>query len=195
MRAKSLAALAALILLCGGCRGPSGSAGIAQPLTAGGPDAAAPMTDFPKSWVGTWRGASANITPEGRHVDFGMELTIEPIAGSDRFTWKIVYIDPEGTRQVRPYELVTVDASKGHYQVDERSSIVIDSYLVDNVFCSVFAVQSTVIAASYRVSGDRMLVQLISVNGTNPIGSGGENGVPRVNSHVVTGVQRATLLR
>lgn len=158
-------------------------------------DAAAPTTGFPASWIGTWKGASTNITPDGRRMDFGMELTIEPIAGSDRFTWTIVYIDPQGARQTRPYELVTIDAAKGHYQVDEKSSIVIDSYLVDDALCSVFAVQSTVIAASYRVSGDRMLVELVSVSAADPFPSGGENGVPSVNSHVVTGVQRATLLR
>ena len=123
-----------------------------------------------------------------------MEVAIAPTDDASRFTWEIVYID-NGKRQVRPYELLIVDAAKGKYVIDEKSSIKLDSYFIDGALYSQFLVQNSIVTGSYRVTDDVMFVELITSDPTNPIESGGKNGVPIVTSNSVKGVQRAELTR
>lgn len=149
---------------------------------------------FPDSWTGRWTGPAAFVSTAGKTMQFEMEIGIAPTTDPDRFTWEIVYID-KGKRQVRPYELVIKDAAAGKYVIDEKSSIMIDSYLVGDALYCQFQVQKSTITGSYRVAGDEMAVELVTVDSTQPTKSGGENNVPVVTTHPITGVQRATLRR
>lgn len=92
---------------------------------------------LPKAWHGIWKGRCKTGNLRGTSIDFAMELHVEPIEGRDAWTWTIVY--GEGAkRQVRPYELLPVAGSKGHFRVDEKNSIVIDSYLLGDTLYARF---------------------------------------------------------
>ncbi len=158
------------------------------------PQAANQLT-FPDDWLGVWRGTCVAFAPgRGQTMTFPMDLHIAPIAGSERMTWKLVYGEGE-QRDVRAYELVTVDAAKGHYQIDEKNSIVIDSYLIGDSLWSQFAVQSSLITIKYDRVGGELLFELSSTQQNEPTITGGEGGIPEVSAYPVRAIQRATLER
>ncbi len=98
-----------------------------------------PLSDFPRAWVGTWKGQLDIYGPKGKQTSLPMELHIKETTDSTRFGWTIVYAAEK--RDERPYELVVVDRPTGHFQVDEKDSIVLDSYLMGNVLTSIFSVE------------------------------------------------------
>ncbi|MBC8106149.1 MAG: hypothetical protein H7Z14_06130 [Anaerolineae bacterium] len=149
---------------------------------------------FPQSWTGRWTGPATIASTAGRETSFEMELGIAPTDDPKRFTWEIVYISG-GNRQVRPYELLVVDAANGKYVIDEKSSILIDAALIDGALYSQFLVGTVSITASYRISGDVLTVELITTDPMRPLTSGGENQVPIVTTNLVKRVQRAELRR
>ena len=155
-------------------------------------DERTPVT-FPQSWSGHWAGPCTAWRPGKPPQSFRMELRIAPIEGSKRWTWEIVY---EGEkRQVRPYELVPVDPAKGHYLVDEKNSILLDTFVVNDIVCSRFWVGEARIDAQYELRGDEVLVTLVT-HGAQPSRiSGGEGRVPSVASYSLRAVQRAALRR
>src|SRR5262245_28004945 len=112
-----------------------------------------------KPFHGSWRGTCA-ITPEHEGVSsFGAELIVEPGKRDDRLSWTIVY-HLRGT-ETRAYELIAVDAAKGHYVVDEKNGLMLDAYFAGGVLYSTFAIGEGVIAASYQVLSDgSMLMSL-----------------------------------
>lgn len=156
----------------------------------------APATQpaFPQSWIGRWKGSATVDSVDGKDLAFEMQLNIAITDAPDRFTWEVIYT-MDGKPQVRPYELVVIDAAKGKYLIDEKSSIKIDSQLLGDTLYSQFRVQSALISASYRLDGDRIIVELITANADRPVVSGGENRVPSVNTFPITGAQRAVLSR
>lgn len=119
---------------------------------------AASMDDL-KPFHGAWRGTCA-ISPEHQGItSFGAELIVQPGEADDRLSWTIVYRLRE--TQTRAYELIAVDASKGHYVIDEKNGLMLDSYLAGGVLYSTFAIGQGVITASYQVLADgSMLMSL-----------------------------------
>lgn len=148
---------------------------------------------FPASWQGHWVGPCVATTRAGKKTDFTMELRIEPVPESERWTWEIVYAAEQ--RQVRPYELVPVDGEPGRYVIDEKNSILIDAYFLNDVVHSRFWVSEAVIDVQYEKRGDRIAATLVTY-GAKPVRvSGGEDRVPPVASYGLRAVQRAVMTR
>jgi hypothetical protein len=151
--------------------------------------------DFPASWEGTWKGPCRYLSVNGPSREFGMELRIWATDDPKRFIWEITY-EMDGKRQVRPYELLVVDADAGRYAVDEKNSIVLDAYLVGgDTLMSHFTVNDAMLTASYRVEGDTMRVEITNVDAKIATETGGKEGAPKVTTNAVRGVQRALLER
>lgn len=148
---------------------------------------------FPASWVGKWAGPSQYVPVSGDTLDFRMELHIAPTHDPARHTWTIVYLQ-DGQREERAYELVTVDAATGHYQIDEKNSIVLDSSYLNGTLYSLFAIGQVQIFAQYRKEEEAIVVEMISVNAMAPVMSGGEGEAPPVRTYPVRGLQRAELV-
>ena len=151
------------------------------------------VSAFPGAWFGTWRGPMTTGVPGGELQALEMELVIAPTDDHARFTWTIVYID--GERHERPYTLVTVDAGAGKYAIDEHNGIILDAFLVGDGLYSQFAMGATSLTASYRLEGERLVVELVTTTGDRIAVTGGENGVPEIKMAPVTAVQRAALTR
>lgn len=149
---------------------------------------------FPSSWLGSWKGPSEVIRGGRVAMKFPMELHIEPMEGDGRFAWRIVYGEGE-RRQVRPYEIETVDAAKGHFRIDEKNSIVLDSYFENENLRSRFWVADNVIEATYARDGDTMIVTMTTFGAKPVTMTGGEGRVPPVASYGLRSVQRAVLKR
>lgn len=157
--------------------------------------ATAPEAPFPQTWTGTWRGPCSFFPADAmaKPRQFEMELAIQPTADQARYTWTIIYIE-ESKRQERPYELIVVDAAAGKFSVDEKNSIVIESRFIAGALYSQFVVGTSVITASYRRDGDRMVVELLTTDVKGAAVTGGKD-VPQVQTHPVMGLQRAILQR
>jgi hypothetical protein len=122
-----------------------------------------------------------------------MRLNVLP-ADSGRYTWQIIYGDDE--KDNRPYLLVPVDTAKGHWVVDERNSILLDSYWIGNRFVGAFTVQNSTIVDQYWIEPDGLHVEFITYAAKPLKATGGtSNDVPPVDSYQVKSVQRGVLKR
>ncbi|MEM8883369.1 MAG: hypothetical protein AAGD14_04830 [Planctomycetota bacterium] len=147
---------------------------------------------FPASWKGSWKGPCRVVRAGQPDLSFPMELHVAPIEESGRWTWRIVY--GEGAqRQERAYELVPKEGN--HYVIDEKNSILIDSYLEGENLRSRFGVSGNSLEVTYARRGDELDVTITTFAARPVRTSGGEARVPPVTSYALKAVQRATLRR
>lgn len=182
----------------------SASTTAADSAAAQAPAASAPESNRLAAWLGRWAGPATVSTGEGVRQSFAMELNIGPTDNPARLTWEIVYITPAAAgqperRQVRPYELVTLDADRGRYHVDEKNGIILPTTLINGVLHACFIVQGNQISVSYRLldasSADerRLVIEMITTDTTRPSTTGDQDSVPPVITLPTRSVQRAEL--
>ncbi len=121
-----------------------------------------------------------------------MELYIKTTDDPQRYVWTLIY-SPAGRLDVRGYELVIKDPDRGHYQIDEKDSIILDCYLIGDTLYSQFSIEGTLLTITYRKVGDELHFDLLSANLGAPIESGGQDDVPTVKSYTVQVAQHAAL--
>lgn len=153
----------------------------------------AQQLSFPQSFVGNWKGTLAWNRPEKVPQQFTMRLNIQAV-DSGRYTWQIIYGDEQ--KDNRPYILMPVDTTKGHWQIDERNTIVLDGYFIGNTFSSVFAVSGSTIVSKYELTADGLMVSFTTYT-TKPITTTGGTSkeIPPVDSYKVIGLQQGLLKR
>lgn len=156
-------------------------------------------SSFPSSFVGDWKGTLTWNRPGKAPQEFLMRLNIQPL-DSSRYTWQIIYgnDDPSTTQKVddRPYLLVPVDTAKGHWQIDERNTIVLDGYFIGNSFTSVFSVSGSTIVNKYEIKDEGLQVTFTTYASKSINTTGGtSNEIPPVASYKVIGLQQGLLKR
>ena len=156
-------------------------------------------SSFPQSFVGNWKGILTWNRPEKVSQQFAMRLNIQHV-DSIRYTWQIIYgSDDASTSQKvddRAYLLIPVDTAKGHWQIDERNTIVLDCYFLGRSFTSVFSVSGNTIVARYELTADGMLVSFTTYSTKAITTTGGtSNEIPPVDSYKVIGTQQGLLKR
>jgi len=151
---------------------------------------------FPETWAGIYQGSLAIYTAMGLQQSVPMELEIAPIEKTDRWTWAITY-GQDSLASRRSYELVIIDPTKGHYQIDEKNSIVLDAYLRGEIFVSRFSVMGNLLDCTYEKSGDEIIFTIVMGKETALLETGGgvitEDTIPVVNAYPVGVVQRGRL--
>lgn len=153
---------------------------------------------FPGSWEGDWIGTLEVFKDTGKVQELPMELHIQPIdtATSPSWTWTIIYGNDKELGK-RPYELITVDAAKGLYLIDEKNTIKMEGYYLGGQFYQWFEVQgSRLLTKTEKV--DDTLVWEIVVSSNKPVSTTGDNlfegeEIPPVMAFAVTNLQRAVL--
>jgi hypothetical protein len=149
------------------------------------------QTSFPQSFTGNWKGTLTWTVPGKAPQTFTMRLNIQP-ADSGRYTWQIIYGDDQ--KDNRPYLLTPVDTAKGHWVVDERNSIILDSYWLGNKFTGVFAVSGSTILDQYWIENGEMYVEFVTYNSKPLAVTGGTSKeIPAVDSYQIKSVQRGVL--
>lgn len=118
-------------------------------------------TAFPRNFIGTWKGKMQWITAGKPAVEYSAQLKIVPADSAGQYTWTITYGD-EG-KDVRPYLLKQVNASLGHWVVDEGDGIVLDSYVHGNSIHGAFTVEDATLVDNYKVEGDKMFVEFFTI--------------------------------
>lgn len=159
----------------------------------------AQQLSFPQSFVGNWKGTLTWNRAEKATQQFTMRLNIQAV-DSGRYTWQIIYGDdnPSTGNKVddRPYVLMPVDTAKGHWQIDERNTIVLDGYFIGNTFTSVFSVSGNIIVSKYELTAEGLMVSFTTY-ATNPITTTGgtSNEIQPVDSYQVKSLQQGLLKR
>ena len=162
---------------------------------------AASVTDtvpFPASWAGNWTGTLSLYYPSGKTQSVAMTVEIHPIDTSKegRYTFGLVYGSKE--QDWRPYELVPVNPAKGIWKVDEKNSIVMESFLCGPKLLCWFVVQNSRILCTYeKISDTEMIFEVCSGQEKAVSTTGntkqGEEDIPEVLTYPVSVFQRAVL--
>lgn len=156
------------------------------------------QNDFPDSWQGSWKGRLEIYSAKGKVNEIPMEMEIKKIEGTRKYTW-IIYYGEDRVAGKRDYELIVVDASKGHYRIDEKNSILIDAYLIGDRLVEWFEVEKTQIMAQTMIKGDELIWELFAASAEPVSKTGGqkinEEEIPSVSSYGVSSIQRAILKR
>lgn len=152
---------------------------------------------FPYSWIGQWGGQCAIGS-----FEFPMKLVVETTDQDNTFQWQITYFLGQNP-QVRDYTISPGEQNPNHFIIDEKNSIVINNYFMEDTFSetlmSLFKVQTNIIPGQYRRMDDQMFVTLPLFSDLSPSVSGGGvvNGfnVPKVLDWGASSLQNCILYR
>lgn len=114
---------------------------------------------FPDDWLGYWTGDLHIYNESGKTMTVPMALDNAPTDVDSVWTWAIIYGEDTIAGR-RDYELNIVDRSKGHYVVDEKNSIFLDAFLLDNSLISTFKVGENYLQSTYELVGEEMLFSI-----------------------------------
>jgi len=151
---------------------------------------------FPDDWMGYWEGTLEIFNSTGKVQEVPMVADHQKTNIEGEFVWALIYGEDkiEGRRD---YLLKEIDGEKGHYTVDEKNSIFLDSYLIENKMISLFEVQGTIIQSVYTRERDHLVFEIYAMKGDQGISSGGEvvdgEEIPEVESFPVSTYQKAVL--
>lgn len=157
-------------------------------------------TEFPATWAGDWKGTLDIYSGKGKIQSVAMNLEIHPIDTSreKRYTFGMVYGSKE--QDWRPYELVPVAPERGIWKVDEKNSIVMESYLYGPKLLCWFVVEGNRILCTYEKIDEHTLVfEVMSGPEKEASTTGstkqGEEDIPAVKTYPFSVFQRAILTR
>lgn len=151
---------------------------------------------FPDGWLGIWKGEMHIITAKGIMQKVPMEIHISKGDSADTWNWQMIYRMKKDSPDVRPYVLKLVDKDKQHYVMDEKNSILLDSYFIDNVLWCPFEVQGTYLLTTNEVRGGKMISTIMYGPAAAVRTSGGtDEDTPPVKSFAVKGVQKCVMKR
>ncbi|MEM9544536.1 MAG: hypothetical protein AAGA77_01115 [Bacteroidota bacterium] len=141
---------------------------------------------FPEDWLGDWSGELEIYDVTGPKQTVPMSLQISNTDTSGVYNWVLVY-GKDSLADKRNYVLKEIDKSKGHYMIDEKNGILLDSYFINDELSSIFAVMGNTLVCSYRRKGQELIFSIkmytsekIRVSGDTLIA---EQKIPEVKSY------------
>lgn len=150
--------------------------------------------DFPRSFIGNWKGKMQWMVAGKPSQAFSMQLRIQPADTAGQYTWQIIYGDDN--KDNRPYILKPIDTAKGHWIVDENDGILLDSYVHGNSVHGAFTVQGNTIVDNYKVENGKMYVEFFSIKLADKKQSGkGTEETPFVDSYRISSYQSGVLTK
>ncbi len=155
------------------------------------------QSSFPNSWEGNYKGELQIFGVDSIGMKLTMLLDIAKKSDSI-YQWKITY-KVNGKADIRDYELLVVNKAKGIYKIDEKNSILINSYYRMGIFTSFFEVMNTFIIATYTKNNEDIIFEIISGNNKDPLITGDtrfkEEDIPEVKAYMINGRQKAILIK
>jgi hypothetical protein len=162
--------------------------------------APADSLSFPESWAGDWVGTLDIFNAKGKAQSVAMQLEIHRIDSSreGRYTFGMVY--GSKAQDWRPYEIVPVAPERGLWKVDEKNSIVMESYLLGPKLLCWFVVQGSRILCTYEKTDANTLIFEVMAGPEKAASSTGntkqgEEDIPEVQTFPFAAFQRAILKR
>jgi hypothetical protein len=149
---------------------------------------------FPACFTGNWKGTLQWMVAGKPEREFNMQLNIQPADSAGQYSWQIIYGDDN--KDQRPYLLRPVDETRGHWVIDEKDGIMLDSYVHGNSIHGAFTVQGNTIVDNYTIIDGRMHVEFFSIKLDDKKTSGkGTAETPFVDSYRISSYQTGILLK
>jgi hypothetical protein len=156
-------------------------------------------TQFPKDWMGIWKG-DLKIYGSGKlRRTVPMSLEISPLnKDTTEWTYHIIYGE-DREKGLRPYKMIARLPAKGLYVLDEGDNIRMENYFLDGSLYCWFNVQGQNLLSINTLKQDGTLQYDILSGPEKPISvTGGivnekKDTIPSVNTFLVHTVQKATL--
>ncbi len=151
------------------------------------------QSTFPSDWAGSWKGGLLWYNGAGKEPRL-VEMQLNIRKSDTSWTWQMTYGKPGEDN--RPYSLIPIDSTKGHWAINEHNGIILDQFFLANRLTGAFTVGSNTIINSYELRGDSLIVEFNSLQAKpiNVTGLGTEDS-PKVENYRVQGFQRAVLVR
>jgi len=154
----------------------------------------AQTNSFPADFIGHWKGKIQWMVAGKPTTEFSAQLNIEPADTAGQYTWTIIYGDDQ--KDIRPYLLKPLDTAKGHWVVDERDGIVLDSYVHGNNIHGAFTVQGTTLVDNYSVENGKLTIEFFTIKLDQKTSSGkGTEETPFVNSYPIVVYHKGVLTK
>ena len=140
-------------------------------------------------WIGEWNGEMKVIgVPKIDKVT--VKIIIKGEKNASKWVWSLQY----GGQAAREYELLGKDTQKGKYIIDEKNSILLETYFSQDVITSVFEVEGNQIISVYRLENDTLIFENTTIKPAKVLKTGaGDKDTPEVKIYPVAGFQRAVL--
>ena len=154
--------------------------------------------NFPESWSGNWLGTLNIYNVKGLAQSVPMEIEIAKIDTSqNRYVCALIYGEDK-IKGRRNYELVIKDASKGLYVNDEKNTIAMESYLIDNKLYCYFSVMGNFLTSTMEKKDDNTMLFEITSGADTPVSKTGNqifkgDTIPEVKTFPIRTVQKAFL--
>ncbi len=150
--------------------------------------------NFPDDFFGIYKG-TLNIASSRGPSTYPMEFHLLPTDSIGKYHYILIYGDGD-MRQERKYTLLTKDAAKGEYVVDENNGIVLDDKVIGNRMYSLFEVQGTILTTFITFEENHMDFEIVATQRENSKTTFAENEEKtEVISYPVSTIQRAVLIK
>jgi hypothetical protein len=145
-----------------------------------------------EKWFGTWQGILKIYYPV-KLMEVPVTIEINKTHEPGKYGWKTSY---DNGKLEKNYFLITVDAEKGSYILDEDNTIKLDFYYADNTFYSVFQVEDAILTSRYTLENESIIMEVLSSNFKTPTITGKDSGdIKEVKSYPVFVTQKAILTK
>jgi hypothetical protein len=146
-------------------------------------------------WLGEWEGELIIQSTSKPLQKVPMKIMHFKTDTVGTYGWFLIYGEDE-TKGTRAYYLKEKNVSKGHYVLDEKNGIFLDTYLAGSKMISTFDVDGSLITSVYDLQENGNMIFEIYFGKTDDATlSGGSEGIPIVKSFEMGGFQRAELKR
>ncbi|MEL7531296.1 MAG: hypothetical protein AAFN10_08320 [Bacteroidota bacterium] len=153
---------------------------------------------FPQDWEGKWTG-TVEIWSQNQLTD-SFPMSLEIIPQDSIWTYTLHYMHNKTKEpDIRPYSLVPIADSLGHFAIDEANSIMLDAYYSGGCLYSAFGGMGSELLSricleeehlSYEITS--FLSEAVRVSGDQIIES---DTIPEIKSYQVYSIMRAELRR
>lgn len=155
---------------------------------------------LPEAWYGNWEGRLHIFNVQKQVAELDMQLLISSTDSAHRAKWTILYL-PDDSSGMKPndrreYEIIGLSDQPGHFVIDEKNSILLDAYLLDQSLVSRFRVDNALLTVVYTLQGDSMRFEIFS-GAYEALRDTGEEvkTVDAVQAFAISNYQRAQLYR
>jgi len=150
---------------------------------------------IPSEWEGKWQGTVDIWSYNIKKDSFPMSLEISPKDS----VWNFVisynkYIDKP---DIRKYELISIDTSKRHLAIDEKNSILLDTYFNDNCLYTRFGGMGSDLQTRICLNRGELEYEITS-NLSKPVRVSGneiikKDTIPEIKSYTIYHIMKAIL--
>lgn len=132
---------------------------IAAPALAAPPEkppATAALKALPQGFVGNWEGFCTIVPVETGSSGFRMKLFIKALPERPGYTWIVDYNEfSHLTSEQRKYELLPApDKDATHFLMDEKTGLMLDSYLIGQTLYSAYYIGGKLYDITYELGAD-----------------------------------------